>query len=160
MTFPEPPSPGSSTHAPEGEVLPPGSSRDIPQLSNVEPVSPRQDAVPEKRVNSTETSRGLLKWLQKMKRNKDPDRLSRRSHHSNPQSHSQSPTRVNAEPPRMAEDRCQRVSVTVTPRGYLTSLTRHPRERSMDRPRNTWFAVPRVSSPSLSFITHYRINHL
>ena len=165
LTLPEPPSPASSTHAPEGEVLPSGSSRDIPQLSVVGPASPPQDAAPEEHPNRTETFRGLLRWLPKMKPSKGPavdkpDRLSRKLHHSNSHSHSQSPTRVNAGPPRMAEDRRQRVSVPGTPRAYLTRLTRHPRERSMDPPRNTWFAVLRVSSPSLSFITHHRINHL
>ena len=120
LTLPEPPSPGSSTHAPEGEVLPSGSSRDIPQLSVVGPASPPQDAVPEEHPNRTETFRGLLRWLPKMKPSKGPavdkpDRLSRKSHHSNPQSRSQSPTRVNAGPPRMAEDRRQRVSVPGTP---------------------------------------------
>ena len=167
LTIPEPPSPGSSIHAPEGEILPSGSSRDVPQLSIVEPVSPPQppqDAVTEEHPDRIETSRGLLGWLPMIKRSKGPavdkpDQLSRGSHHSNPQSRSQS-SRVSAGPPRMAEDRRQRVSVPGPPRVYLTRLTRYPRERSMDRPRNTWFVVPRVSSPSLSFITHHRINHL
>ena len=97
-------------------MLPLGSSHDTPQLSNVEPVFPPQDVVPEEHRNSTETFRGLLKWLPKMKRNKDPavdepDRFSRRSHRSHPQTHSQSPTQVNAGPPRMAEGRREVVSV-------------------------------------------------
>ena len=150
--------------SPEGEALPSGSSRDIQRLLDVEPASPPQSTVPEERLNSNETSWGLLRWLPKMKCNKDPavdkpDQLSRKSSRSHPQSHSRSPMRVYAGPPRMAGDRRQRVSVSGTPGVYLTNLTRHPRERSLDRPQNTWFVAPQVSSQSLSFITHHRINH-
>ena len=100
-----------------------------------------------------------------MKRNKDPamanpDRVSKKSHQSDPQPRSKSPTRVNAGPPRMAETRRVPVSVPGIPRTYLMILTRHPREWSLDRPRNTGFVVPRVSSSSLSFMTRHRINHL
>ena len=135
------------------------------RLPDVEPVSPPQGAVPEERVNPTKTSRGLLRWLPIMKRTNGPamdqaNRISRRSHQSDPQPRSQSPTRVNAGPPRMAETRRVPVSVPGIPRTYLMILTRHPREWSLDRPRNTGFVLPRVSSSSLSFMTRHRINHL
>ena len=114
LTLPEPPSPGSSTHAPEAEVLPSGSSRDLPQLSNVERVSPPQQAEPEERLNTTGSSRGLSwfnKWLPVLQRNKDSavDQPVR-SHSSDPQSRSQSPTRVNGRPSRMATAQRQPVS--------------------------------------------------
>ena len=139
LTLPEPPSPGSSTHAPEGVVLPSGSSRDIPQLSVIEPVSPPQDAVPKEHLSRTETSRGLLRWLPKMKRNKDravdkPDRLPRESDPSDPQSRSQSPTRVNAISWRMAAAQRQPVSTLGTRQADATNLTRDLSERLGDRP--------------------------
>ena len=121
LTLPEPPSPVSSIHAPEGEALPSVSSRERQQLSDVEPVSPPQGIVLEERVNSPKISRGFLRWLQIMKRNKDsavgkPNQVSKKSHQSDPQPHSKSPTRVNAGPPRMAETRREPVSVPGTPR--------------------------------------------
>ena len=114
LTLSEPPSPESSTHAPEGEVLPSGSSRDIPQLSVVEPVSPFQQGEPEERLNTIGSSRGLSrfnKWLPILKRNKDSavDQPTR-SRHSDLQSRSQSPTSVNARPWRIAAAQRQPVS--------------------------------------------------
>ena len=49
------------------------------------------------------------------------------------------------------------VSIPKIPWVYLTSLTQHPREQSLDHPQNTGIVIPQVSLQLLSFITHHRI---